>query len=593
MSYRSLYLTYRPQTFAEVAGQKTIVRTLQNALKNDKIGHSYLFAGPRGTGKTTMARLFAKAINCEEGIGHQCCHCSNCEAIANSSHPDVIEIDAASNNGVEQVRDLIDRVKYAPIKGRMKIYIIDEVHMMSTGAFNALLKTLEEPPDDVVFILCTTEPHKILPTILSRCQRYDFSKVGEEDMKQKLIEVLNEEHSEYEEAGIDEIISLADGGMRDALSILDQVLAYSDNKLKERDVLDLFGLASVSEKIALIESIKNKNVADLKRKCDAFAAGGIDLKRLTSDLIDLGKDGLIYASTQDASLIRTMNDEQAKTLLNIVSPKELKKITYALVDTQNDYRNTGDIRGLFELRMLSLATDNEEVPAPAVVAVEPARVAPMPATPKVSTPPEQPKAEAKPEPKEEPKNKIPAFLLEEEEPLFGEESKPEPVQEEKKEEPTQIEEERTVFDASKISKPNIATDGDKFEIDDDEIFKIQLLSDKKERGELTKKWSQLASLKTDPILGNLASLLVQGHPFCLAQEVLILCFDFTSLKDKANIKENQKPIQELVAQLLGRQVFVYSLDAKDRIRTINNYTSNSQLGNLPNKKSIVLNLPKI
>ena len=178
MAYKALYRTYRPQTFDEVAGQKHIIRTLRNALATNKIAHAYLFCGPRGTGKTTMAKLFAKALNCEEGIGHQCNHCSNCLEVIEGSHPDVIEIDAASNNGVEQVRDLIDKVNYLPLKGKYKVYIIDEVHMMTTNAFNALLKTLEEPPAHVIFILATTEPHKVLPTILSRCQRYDFNKNG-------------------------------------------------------------------------------------------------------------------------------------------------------------------------------------------------------------------------------------------------------------------------------------------------------------------------------------------------------------------------------------------------------------------------------
>ena len=236
MAYKALYRTYRPQTFDEVAGQQHIVKTLKNALATGKIAHAYLFAGPRGTGKTTMAKLFAKALNCEEGIGHQCNECKNCKAIIDGSHPDVLELDAASNNGVDEIRELIDKVKYGTILGRYKVYIIDEVHMLSTGAFNALLKTLEEPPEHVIFILATTEPHKILPTILSRCQRYDFEKVSDADIRERLKIVLKEEGASFTDDAVNLIVKLADGGMRDALSILEKVLAYSGNSLNEQDI---------------------------------------------------------------------------------------------------------------------------------------------------------------------------------------------------------------------------------------------------------------------------------------------------------------------------------------------------------------------
>ncbi len=270
MAYKALYRTYRPQTFEEVAGQQHIVKTLKNALATGKIAHAYLFAGPRGTGKTTMAKLFAKALNCEHGVGCQCNECKNCVAITEGNHPDVLELDAASNNGVDEIRELIDKVKYGTILGKYKVYIIDEVHMLSTGAFNALLKTLEEPPEHVIFILATTEPHKILPTILSRCQRYDFNKVSEEDIKERLRAVLLNEDVEYNEEAIDLVVKLADGGMRDALSILEKVLAYSQNHLIVDDILNIFALESKEEKIKLINSIIHHDMSDVLSRLNNY-----------------------------------------------------------------------------------------------------------------------------------------------------------------------------------------------------------------------------------------------------------------------------------------------------------------------------------
>lgn len=360
MSYKALYRTYRPSTFEEVAGQKVIVQTLQNALNQNKIAHAYLFAGPRGTGKTTMAKLFAKALNCEKGIGHQCNECSNCLAVNDGSHQDIIEIDAASNNGVDDIRALVDNVNYAPIKGRYKVYIIDEVHMMSANAFNALLKTLEEPPSHVVFILATTEPHKIIPTILSRCQRYNFSKVSDKDIKQRMIEILKIENISYEESAIDLIISLADGGVRDALSMLDQVLAYANQTLNEEDVLDLFALLNKTDKLDLLYAIKDHNVKLLMNKISHFLDKGIDVRRLSADLLGLLKDLLIFYKTKDESLMLFLTKREAKHLSANLSLSRLNELINSLLKALNDFRFVTDLRSLFELTLLQMASSGDD-----------------------------------------------------------------------------------------------------------------------------------------------------------------------------------------------------------------------------------------
>ena len=402
MAYKALYRTYRPSTFDEVAGQEHIVKTLKNALATGKLAHAYLFAGPRGTGKTTMAKLLAKALNCDEGIGHQCNECKNCKAIIDGTHPDVLELDAASNNGVDEIRDLIDKVKYGTILGRYKVYIIDEVHMLSTGAFNALLKTLEEPPEHVIFILATTEPHKILPTILSRCQRYDFTKLSDKDIKNRLKDVLEKEGVTYNEEAIDIIISLADGGMRDALSILDQVLAYSQNKLDVQDILDIFALESKDEKIALLNSIINKDVSDVLARIKRYVSLGTDIKRLTDDLLLILKDILIYQSSRNISCLEVLSEEEAKEFFKRLSIEETMKMIDIIMSAQKDYKNVGSIIPLFEVTILKLVTTKKDgAPREEYVEPRPKIEKPLPKPepqPAVFKAPEPPK----PEPKEEP-----------------------------------------------------------------------------------------------------------------------------------------------------------------------------------------------
>ena len=328
MSYQVLYRTYRPSKFSEVIGQDYIVKTLINAIKLKKIAHAYLFAGPRGTGKTSVAKLFAKAINCENFTDEPCDECASCLAYKDNDHPDIIELDAASNNSVDDIREIIEQVPYAPMIGKYKVYIIDEVHMLTQQAFNALLKTLEEPPAHVVFILATTDPQKIIPTVLSRCQRYNFSKISNFSMKKRMIEILKKENIAYEDEALDEVAILAEGGMRDALSILEQILSYNPSGVYLDDVSKIFGLSTSEEKVNLLLNAHGDIKKAITLLRDMYNAG-IDTKRLTIDLLEIIKEALIYSDDGDSSLLNKLDASKARNILDNINTKYLlEDITY-------------------------------------------------------------------------------------------------------------------------------------------------------------------------------------------------------------------------------------------------------------------------
>ena len=335
MSYQALYRVWRPQTFEDLVGQDMITKTLKNALATKQTTHAYLFAGPRGTGKTSCAKLFAKALNCPNQVnGDPCNECETCKAITAGRLNDVIEIDAASNNGVEEIRDIRDKVKYAPTQADYKVYIIDEVHMLSTSAFNALLKTLEEPPANVVFILATTDPHKIPATIISRTQRFDFKRITSGAILARMEYILKQKQFEYDEQALNVIARAAEGGMRDALSILDQVLSFGDNKVTLDNALLVTGSVTRENLIKYLSQVQNHETVAGLQTIHAILDEGKDSKRLLEDLINCCRDLLLYKQAPEM-LEQTgsvMIDDEFKSMAEKSNPETL----YRYIDTLNE-----------------------------------------------------------------------------------------------------------------------------------------------------------------------------------------------------------------------------------------------------------------
>lgn len=354
MSYQSLYRKYRPAHLDEVVGQEHVVNVLKNSVTKNKISHAYLFCGPRGTGKTSIAKLFARAVNCENPDQVICGVCDNCKAVADGTHPDLIEIDAASNNGVDEIRGLIEKVKYTPILGKYKVYIIDEVHMLSQGAFNALLKTLEEPPSHVVFILATTEIHKVLPTIISRCQRYDFNRIGEKDIANRLDYVLESEHVEAE-AGVSNLIAtLSGGGLRNALTILEQAIVLADDQITISQIYDTNGIITVEDKINLFNSILNQDMEVLVDQITRMNEKSVNIDRLMMDLVSGLKDSIIYTHTKLSNLVNENEIEFIKYLDNSIHVNERLVIIETLLGYADKMKFSQNQATYFEVAMVDV-----------------------------------------------------------------------------------------------------------------------------------------------------------------------------------------------------------------------------------------------
>lgn len=357
MDYQALYRVWRSQRFDDVVGQKAITQTLKNAIVQKKTSHAYLFTGPRGTGKTSAAKIFAKAINCKHSQdGEPCNVCETCVAITEGRLNDVIEIDAASNNGVEEIRDIRDKAKYAPTQAEYKVYIIDEVHMLSTGAFNALLKTLEEPPQNVIFILATTEPHKIPLTIISRTQRFDFKRISTQDIVDHMAHIMQEMALDYEEQALYVIGRAAEGGMRDALSILDQTISFSDEKVTLEDAMQVTGSLTYEMMDHYIQCCVAGDVERALEGLESILGEGKEARRFLEDLLLYCRDLLMYQQAPKllAEKAGTLT-EAFKELATQTPAEKIYQLIQILSDTQNEIRFTNNANIYLEVATVKLA----------------------------------------------------------------------------------------------------------------------------------------------------------------------------------------------------------------------------------------------
>ena len=359
MSYTTLYRKYRPVVFEDVKGQDPIVTALRNQIRADRIGHAYLFCGTRGTGKTTVAKIFAKAVNCEHPEdGSPCGRCRSCQAIAAGTSMNVIEIDAASNNGVDNIREIREEVEYAPTDGKYRVYIIDEVHMLSAGAFNALLKTLEEPPSYVIFILATTEPHKIPVTILSRCQRYDFRRISVDTIGDRLRELTEKEGVEAEGKALRRVAKAADGSMRDALSLLDQCLAFHmGEELTYENVLDVLGSADTEVFSRLLKALQDSDAAEALRILDEVIMKGRDAGQFVHDFIWHLRNLLLLQNTEDAAEMIDASEENLEFLreeAQRIPGGTLMRYIRVLSELSDQLRYASQKRVLIEVALIRL-----------------------------------------------------------------------------------------------------------------------------------------------------------------------------------------------------------------------------------------------
>ena len=561
--YQALYRKYRSQTFGQLVGQEVIATTLRQAVEQGKISHAYLFSGPRGTGKTSIAKIFAKTINCTDEHTKACGKCENCIAVQEGNHPDIIEIDAASNNGVEEVRTLIEKVKYAPLKGKYKVYIIDEVHMMSTGAFNALLKTIEEPPEHVIFILATTEPHKVLPTIISRCQRFDFTKIPRNDIENRLRDVLQGEQLTCEDEVIRIIAQLADGGLRDALSILDQCIAYAQNDIKVHHINEIYGITTITEKLEIIDAIIDKEAVNLLNIVDTLIEKGIDIKRLTVDLIEILKESIIFEYTKDIGLLRILNGEEVNHMIERLSRKKRFDMIHLLMETYDKYRGAANVGSYFEVCLLQMLDDdviqkNESVQVLPVKSESKQAIIKQDLNKNVSRETFEPKKE----------KKI-LEIPEDDEPYDLDVSITEDNQE--LELHTQVISSVDVPNTSKTIKP----------LDDDFILGLLAGANKPEKAQDIKDFYRIAEYMLDLTWAKSANLLKNSMIVGSGSNYIVISVDNQAEANEINEADSKNEFNAFIQELLHKNKKIFAISKEHQTRIIREFKERMINGTLP------------
>ena len=562
MAYKTLYRVYRPQRFEDVAGQEHIITTLKHAVEENKIAHAYLFCGPRGTGKTTIAKLLAKAVNCT-GSPKPCDQCENCQQITLGTHPDVIEIDAASNNGVDEIRDLIEKVKYAPTQGKYKVYIVDEFHMMSPSASNALLKTLEEPPTHVIFIFATTEPHKILPTIISRCQRFDFTKLSVPEIVSRMEDILKEEHYQCDKEALELIAKLADGGMRDALSILEQCLAYNDKHLTVQDVNQIYGIVSLENKIDFIKMILSKDMKKALSTLEDMKMNGIDNKRLTLDLVDILKDIVIYRNTQDESILFVLSKYYLDLIVPYIGCEEALNFIDILMDASEKYAKVINPSVYFELAILKMCNQIQDEK---IVHIETVKVPQQ----QIIETPVSPEVIENEEIIDEPVLDIVEDVMEEE---------PYSHQEVVEEVPT--------FEFEK--EPDIQADVDNdIHVDEADIMNILVQAKRTILESIQERWPIIKRYLANLNMAKSAGMLCDGTAVAACEGGLIISFEYQPSVNAVNYYKNYKQLSAFLQEVLGSEYRFIAIQQDEWIKMRSHFIELKRQGQLPEPHELTL-----